>query len=159
MVLISQVKLDFGVDIGSRMLSVHARRLNAPQVCYGNKSALIPELADWNMTNKYFFRCVPNTNWSRLDLSGKAIPEKAWSSFEDALKLCGMDQTTAHPNGPFRSILLGNGDDAENDRSIERTMREIATLGVQILLVVLPFKSTTIYARVKFWADLKFGMV
>lgn len=159
MVLISRVKLDFGVDIGSRMLSVHARRLNAPQVCYGNKSALIPVLADWNMTNKWFFRCVTNTNWSQLNLSGKAIAEETWSSFENALNLCGMKQITAHPNGPFRGFLPGNGDDAENDRSIERTMREISTLGVQILLVVLPFRSATIYARLKFWADIKFGMV
>ncbi len=69
----------------------------------------------------------------------------------------GKDKT--FPTSWVRRKIVGIGDENANDKEIQEKMEQISKTDVEILLVVLPFKSAPIYARVKYWADVKYGKI
>ena len=139
------------------MLLVHARHLAPPRVVYNNSISVTPVLADWNMRNKEFFDPKPIPLWSFLTLGRAQLPQNSRDQFQLALKLCGMGNFKPLFNTGFHALLEGIGDDDRNDRSIREKIDDISKTKVQIILVVLPTKSAPIYARVKYWADVRFG--
>lgn len=141
------------------MLSVHARLLAAPQVLYDKNLSATPELADWNMRHKQFFRRIQITKWSYLSLSGQKLSALSLGYFRQGLQLSGLGEEIPDPYDGFHRRLPGHGDDDLNDGVIRDIMGEISKTEAKILLVVLPIKSKPIYARVKFWADVIFGMI
>ncbi len=154
----SREKEAFGITVDSKMLSVHARLLDAPQIIY-NDELVTPQLANWNMIRKQFVHPGPISTWSRLNLSGERLPEKYLEDFQSALEKCGMGKTRPFLHHGFEGKLSGFSDDNANDKEIQEKMEQISKTDVEILLVVLPFKSTPIYARVKYWADVKYGKI
>ena len=154
----SREKGAFGITVDSKMLSVHARLLAAPHILYKDE-LVTPQLANWNMIRKQFVHYVPISKWSRLNLSGERLPEKYLEDFQSALEKCGMGNTRPFPYHGFEGMLPGIGDDNANDKRIQEKMEQISKTDVEILLVVLPFKSAPIYARVKYWADVKYGKI
>ena len=109
--------------------------------------------------NEKFFEPKPITRWSYLNLTNKPLSKHSFTGFQNALKLCGMGREDPDPNGGFKALLGGNDDDNKNDKSIRDVMEKISKEKMEIVLVVLPVKSAPLYARVKYWADFKFGMI
>lgn len=149
----------FGITIDPKMLSVHARRLPIPQVNYNGKKFVKPELADWNMRYKQFFQRIQISEWSYLSLCDQKLSAQSLGYLRQGLANSGMGEGTTKPHEGFHGNLPGYGDDDQNDKVIRDIMEEISKTKAKILLVVLPFKSKPIYARVKFWADVEFGMI
>ena len=139
------------------MLTVHGRLLTAPQVQY-NKERKIPSHAEWNMINLKFHEVKPMPRWSYLCMGGGRLPDESQGQFMNALAICGMGSATPFPPTGFHAPLRGIGDDDTNDVAIHNVMQEVLKLQVPILLVVLESPSAAIYARIKYWADTKFGM-
>ena len=152
-------KRAFGITVDPNMLLVHARLIAPPMISYCDDRSLTPRLADWNMIGKEFFKGIQMTRWSYLNLSDKELSKQSLTGFRDALKVCGMGQEIPHPSMEFKAQLPGNGDDDQNDELIRGKMEEMSKNEVGIVLVILPSRSAPLYARVKFWADVKFGMI
>lgn len=152
------IKNAFGITVGTKMLPVHARLLPVPSVMYHNAS-VAPNNAEWNLHKKYFFRHVPIDKWSYLTLGKTWIKDPVWNLFQPALKACGMGEVQPDPFEGFRADLPGNGDNDMNDAAIRGAMSSAQKLGIRILWVVIPFYSAPIYARVKYWADVIYGML
>lgn len=140
------------------MLLVHARLLTPPSINY-RKGSLTPELADWNMIGQNFFESEPITRWSYLNLSNEQLSNDFANKLQNALAKCGMKRKNPDPARGFQVQLGPNGDDDQNDKLIRDVMEEMSKTEVRIVLVILPFKSAPLYARVKYWADVKFGMI
>lgn len=150
----------FGITVSTKMLSVHARILPAPLVKYHEQS-LTPKLAEWNLHGKKFISHVSmSTNkWSYLSLSGQEITNEHWHDFETALSSCGMGDCVPDPWRGFEARLHGPSDDDENDSAIHTAIQNAKDNSVRMLWVILPSKSAGIYARIKYWADVKIGML
>ena len=147
----------FGIAIDPTMLTVHGRILNAPRVQYNNEIR-DPTHAEWNMIGLNFHVVGSMTEWSYLCVGRATLPDESMGQFMGALHLCGMGNARPSPPGGFRAELLGSGDDDTNDKAIHDALEEVQKLSIPILLVVLESPSAAIYARIKYWADTKFGM-
>ena len=141
------------------MLLVHARLLDPPSIKYRNESFLTPELADWNMIGKKFFRSEPITRWSYLNLSNEQFSKHSFKIFQDALAKCGMGRDYPDPAMGLQAQLVGNGDNNQSGNLIRNMIERMSKTKVTVVLVILPFKSAPLYARVKFWADVKYGTI
>ena len=154
----SRQKALFSINVDPRMLSVHARLLKAPSVVYKGKIPFTPRLANWNMIGgKKFFESAETAEWSILNLSNLTVSKKDWETFSEARRSCGMKDT--QPVDVLSARLPGLLDDDQNDEIIRNKIEDFSKKTGGILLVVLPSKSAPIYARVKFWADVKYGTV
>jgi hypothetical protein len=151
------IKAAFGVTISSKMLSVHARLLPVPSVMYHNAS-FTPKLAEWNLQQRFFVRHVPIDKWSYLTF-GKKITDEVWAFFQGALKACGMGEIDPDPYDGFHANVSEHSDNDTNDRAIQNAMSIAKKKGVRILWVVLPSNFAPLYARVKFCADVQYGML
>ena len=153
-------KIAFGIRVDPNMLLVHARRLAPPSINYHKKRSSTPNLADWNLIGKNFFEAKQITHWSFLNLTREQFSRQSLTDFKDALKDCGMGREIPDPvDGGFKAQLPGVGDDDQSDDSIREMIERISHREVRIVLVILPVKSAPLYARVKYWADIRFGMI
>ena len=150
------MKNSFGVTVSTKMLSVHARRLPIPSVMYEH-NFLTPDLAEWNLQGKKFINQVPIEKWSYLRLDCPEISDSIWRNFQRALKDCRMGEEQPSTYEGFFARLSGHGDDDKNDKAIGDAIEKAKEKGLRILWVILPYFSAAIYARVKFWADVKCG--
>lgn len=119
------------------------------------------EQAAWNMRNKQFSVPKPIIRWSFLRLLPAAEFGRAHIDiFKQALRAGGLGQ--ADPVGPAGqqgfSAELRQGQDDFNDEKIKAVLGQVAKLNIPFLLVILPAKGPTTYNRIKYWADVKFGI-
>ena len=146
----------FGIAINPRMLTVHGRILTAPQVQYQEKTEISLH-AEWNMSRSNFHKAKSMAQWSYLCVGGATLSDISIRQFRGALKLCGMGDATPSPSRGFRAVLKGSGDDDTNDEAIHNAISAVWELKIPILLVILDSPSAAVYARIKYWADTKFG--
>lgn len=139
------------------MLTVHGRKLKAPQVLYNGKFR-DPHDAEWNMINLNFYNAKPVLTWSYLCVGGATLSQKSIGQFTHALALCGMGKTAPSPPTGFRTRWRGNDDDDKKDVAIHDAFQEASKAKIPILLVILKSKYAVIRASVKYWADTEFGM-
>ena len=156
----SQTLKSFGVTIDTQMLSVHARLLPTPKVMYQHQKSLKPKLAAWNLRGYLFHKAVPIDKWSYLVVDCRYPLDQVWKDFQTALKNCGMGEIDPYPFEGLYAELHGDGDNDFSDKAIRVKIEEAKNrLGLQILWVILPRYSAPIYARVKYWADVIYGML
>ena len=115
-------------------------------------------LAGWNILGMNFVEHVNIHSWSYVLFGFSKIPDKSWKCFQDSLRQCGMGTIQPNPYEGFHAKLLGHGDDDRNDEAIRAVIANAKARGVRILWVILPLYSAAIYARVNFWADIKYGI-
>ena len=146
----------FGVGVDSKMIVIQGRILPAPPVTYGANARIIPTEASWNLRGKRFAKPAKVSKWAFLKLGGARFEKSNLDLFRGALRDYGLG--TEGPTNPqgFHAPLPGP-DDA-NDESIQNVFRTMFQLGIKIVLVVLPSSSAVIYARVKYWGDVKSGI-
>lgn len=146
----------FGIRVDSRMVVVEGRILPPPVLIYGRNANQTTEGGAWNMRGKTFARPHKVTKWSFLRLGNVQLTAEHIKDFKVQLKNYGLgDEAPKIPQG-FTKQLPG-GEDA-NDLAIRDIFKIISEAQLNIVLVVLPWRDQIIYARVKFWADIKAGV-
>lgn len=151
------------MNVGKDMLVVAGRILDPPEVIYKNKASVKTAGASWNMIHKNF--AVPGqiSNWSFLTLGNAKFPQNYLDQFRHALKGTGMGESAPmKPQGAskpgYHAGLPGiEPGSPGNDVSIMNVFRTMMQDKVKFLLVILPSDNAAIYARVKYWADVKAG--
>ena len=123
-------------------------------------SSVKTEQAAWNMRNKQFSVPKPVLRWSFLRLGPAEFGKPHIDIFKQALKAGGLGQ--ADPLSPqgqqgFSASLVLGQDDA-NDDKIKAVLKRVDSLQIQFLLVILPGKGPMTYNRVKYWADVEYGI-
>ena len=98
------------------------------------------------------------SGWSYLCVGKATLPNVSLKQFTGALALCGIEDATPSPPNGFRIVLEGSGDGDRNDKAIHNALNSVWKAKIPILLVILDSPSAAIYARIKYWADTKFGM-
>ena len=142
------------------MLVVMGRVLPTPPLKYKD-SSVQTEQAAWNMRDKQF--CVPKPiiRWSFLRLHRDLKFEKPHIDiFKRALRAGGLGQADpiSLPGKQGFFADLEQGQDDANDEKLRVVLGDIAKARIPFLLVILPAKAAMTYNRVKFWADVKFGI-
>jgi eukaryotic translation initiation factor 2C len=161
----------FGLQITPEMITVPARILNIPPLSYLN-GTVQPSRGSWNMVNKKFSVPMAVKNWSYLIVSGRYTDvghlTNTVRKFKNALDRVGMQAENPKPSNGFVVQLeekQGQGDLrtfetilGENFKALEAKFADAQRNGVKIMLVILPTESADIYARLKFFGDIKFGI-
>lgn len=143
------------------MITVPARILPATPLMY-KKNQVMPKSASWNMANRQFSDAKPVSDWAVLKLflpsnhreNGQVndVDEKI-RAFQRTLQDCGL--VTQSPGKFMKNLSL---DEDQNDKTIQATLEDICKKPVRILLVILPTDNKHTYSRIKYWAEIKFGM-
>ena len=146
------------------MLVVFGRVLPTPPLKYKD-SSVKTEQAAWNMRNKQFAVPKPIIRWSFLRLCPTNTDPIEFGGphieiFRQALRASGLGQATpVSPAGQQGfSVRLEPGQDDANDNNIEAALGQIAKAKIPFLLVILPGTRPFLYNRVKYWADVKYGI-
>lgn len=162
----------FGIEVNTEMITVPARILDSPRVNYGNKN-LQPQRGSWNCANQRF--AVPGRigKWRVLVINrqghrGNALienpqgdmlaPEPLFRTLESSLRDYGlqMGQRVNTDNILLEALTVENRD--SNNRKLRDAYQRAEDLGVQMLFIVIPEADKWLYARIKYWGDVDFGI-
>ena len=162
----------FRLSIKPKMITVNGRILPAPRILYKTaKMETSPRDGSWNMSNLQFTVPMVINNWSYIEFNLPDIQEirseeefrQDLRVFQETLRECGI--SAGRPvYSPTHHINLfadkqGNMNEDKNDQVIRAYFKEIAeTTAARILLVILPTKHAGTYARIKYWADVIYGI-
>ena len=154
--------LQYGVSIGTKMITVPGRVLAPPQVRYG-KTVPFMFPASWNQQDKdrryvKFNAGTAIRSWGAVLIAMRGAPPPAFSSsaqlnetvfeFMNALNELGIN--TPRPNDPQKLELTGPDDPALETALCDRSQPEL-------LLIILPSKTAPLYNRIKHIGDTKAG--
>ncbi|KAL8720464.1 MAG: hypothetical protein Q9225_002689 [Loekoesia sp. 1 TL-2023] len=144
------------------MITVRARILPSVPLQYksGNRPKTFPtSYGSWDIRERFFSEGKQLRNWTYIKFVNNGINRQDVEGFRGILRKSGMnsDEPTP-PNGVLEALLGGRGNEDADDKKIESTMATAATKGLKVLLIILPDKSAFIYSRVKFWAEVKYGI-
>ncbi|KAL8840603.1 MAG: hypothetical protein Q9176_003716 [Flavoplaca citrina] len=155
----------FGLDVIPSMITVNARILPSVSVQYKHKgsiSTVKPDQASWNLKGNQFWKAERLQSWTFIKfvkntINSNDIREKLQKIAEHAGVTSSKPQP---PNGVERPLKfpIGPGTHKENEEIIKRTMAQASQRGLKILFVILPNKNAFIYSRVKFWAEVQYGI-
>ncbi|KAK4696440.1 hypothetical protein P7C71_g1473, partial [Lecanoromycetidae sp. Uapishka_2] len=146
----------FGIRVDSKMVVVEARILPPPALTYGMNASQTTDGGAWNMRGKKFKTPVKVTNWSFLRLGNVLLTPQHIKEFQGQLTAYGIGGEAPKVPQGFSQVLPGG--EHPNDDAIGKIFKVISQAGLKIILVVLPWKDPIIYARVKFWGDVKYGV-
>ncbi|KAK5312024.1 hypothetical protein LTR70_008457 [Exophiala xenobiotica] len=150
---------NFGVEVDTTMVTVSARVLAGVRLEYSGKIQQ-PRDASWNMRDIKFSKGAQMSAWTfvwvRTRQSSGSFDnlqqvDSTVRDFRTIMEKCGV-KVAAHR--PGRELVLNNPEDP--DAEIDQYFSGIAA--VQLVLVILPFKSTPIYNAVKRAGDVKYGV-
>lgn len=146
----------FGIKVDAKMTVIEARILTPPVLTYGKNASQNTDGGAWNMRGKTFAKANKVTSWSFLKLGNVQLTPKHIEDFKAQLKNYGLGNEAPKIDQGFTKALPGGED--PNDIAVRDIFKIISEAGLNIILVVLPFKDPIIYARVKFWGDTKAGV-
>ncbi len=99
-------------------------------------------------------------NWTVVKFARNDIGTPDIAKFREYARSCGVgSDEPAHPDGHLVELQTGKFNQDADDKVIEGILQTAAGKGMKVLLVFLPSVDPFIYSRVKFWAEVKFGMV
>lgn len=153
--------LQYGVSIGTKMITVPGRVLAPPQVRYG-KTVPFMFPASWNQQDrdKRYIKFNAGTtirSWGAILIAMRGSPTAFSSSaqlnetvfeFKNALNELGIN--TPKPNDPQKLELAG-----PDDPALEAGLRDRSQ--PELLLIILPAKTAPLYNRIKQIGDTKAG--
>ena len=147
----------FGVRVDSKMVVVKGRILQAPHLTLGgSKGPVRPTGASWNMRGRTCAKAVEVVKWSYLRLGLARFDSTNLKTFREALSACGLGkENPVNPQGFHAPLPIA--EDA-CDSEILKIFTTLSRAKVKIVLVVLPFDSNLLYARVKYCGDVKTGI-
>ena len=99
-------------------------------------------------------------NWTVVKFGRNDIGAPDIAKFREYARNCGAgSDEPAHSDGILVELRTGKFNQESDDRAIEGILQTAAEKGMKVLLVFLPSVDAFIYSRVKFWAEVKFGML
>ncbi|RUP47040.1 Piwi domain-containing protein [Jimgerdemannia flammicorona] len=154
----------FGVRMGRNMVSIQARVLPEPFLQYG-KSSVKPSGGTWNMASKKFFNPAMLSNWVVLSfVDERNLPFEEVNHFVGQLVKeganLGMKIATESTANTWLSIrnASAQGDIAQ---AISEAVKPNLRYGAlpELLICIMPDKTSPIYTIVKHEADCKYGVM
>ncbi|KAI7304111.1 Piwi-domain-containing protein, partial [Hortaea werneckii] len=161
----------WGFQVGVDMITVPGRVLNNPQIKYGSKS-VTPRGGSWNCADVKFARPGRMGKWAVLVVNhngpkGSALnpqprdglaPEPLFSSLEGFLKKYGLQMAQRQNTQNLTLDPLSLQNRATNNRQLEQIFSRAESNGIYFLFVVIPDYDAWLYARIKYFGDVKFGI-
>lgn len=99
-------------------------------------------------------------NWTVVKFGRNDIGAPDIAKFREYARNCGVgSDEPAHSDGILVELRTGKYNQESDDRAIEGILQTAAEKGMKVLLVFLPSVDAFIYSRVKYWAEVKFGML
>jgi hypothetical protein len=153
----------WGFRVETQMITIPGRVLEAPVVNYGagGKGKIQPRFGAWNSANQIFHTPGTFPKWQVVAVNGciDGSHKPVVDRFAAHLAGCGMRMGQL---GPLARIELNNMWDVRNrdlnDEKIRNSFATAAKNGCGIQLVVLPDQDKWLYARIKYWADVVYGV-
>ncbi|KAI4283554.1 MAG: hypothetical protein L6R38_002084 [Xanthoria sp. 2 TBL-2021] len=155
--------LEFGVKVAPSMLTVRARILPPVPIQYKsgrNPKTFTTSNGSWNMAGGTSFSDGRYLrNWTVVKFARNDIGRPDIAKFREYARNCGVgSDEPAHPDGILVELQTGKFNQDADDKAIETILQTAAEKGMKVLLVFLPSVDAFIYSRVKFWAEVKFGI-
>lgn len=161
----------FGFRVGTVMLTVPGRVHDSPQIKYAGRD-MKPFNSSWNCANQKFVRPARLGNWQVLVINRPGSPalaqarqddrrlgpEPLFSELESFLKAYGiaMGSRVKTQNIMLDQLSLQNR--PSNNRKLEQAFSNADQTGVHVLLVILPEVDRWLYARIKYYGDIQYGI-
>ncbi|KAL8669539.1 MAG: hypothetical protein Q9168_005871 [Polycauliona sp. 1 TL-2023] len=157
----------FGLGVIPKMITVNARVLPSVPVQYKYKGGMksgssSTSRGSWNMIDRQFTVARPLSNWTVIKFVDNDLNLADWARFRNDAAATGMEPGPMTPSAGVISKLQHPFDNFENqsanDKEIERIMSIAYENGLKMLLVILPDNNAFNYSRVKFHAEVQFGI-
>lgn len=165
----------FGVSVDTQMVVVPGRILDGPRVTYGANKNITPRLASWNLASVKFAvpGRIPRWQVVVLNLQGRGprgnalfdnpqggmlAPEALFNELGRTLTAYGLNMSQRAPTQTVSMEPLAIENRQSNDRRIREVYQKAEDQEVRFLFVVLPDVDKWLYARIKFYGDVEFGI-
>ena len=152
----------FKINIPSELIAVPARVLPAPDVLYGQKKTRQVTDGGWNMTGMQVSQPGNLKSWKPVFVRFSAnFPvnqedgPKAVQQFVAGLRSLGMGVEA--PLAAASMLRLPELYEENFDMSV-KSIFERDRGSVKYYIIFLPFKSVLLYERIKYWADVVYGV-
>ena len=155
----------FGLQITAQMLTVEGRILSPPSVAYRAKT-ISPVSGSWNMRFQKFSVGAHVEKWTFLkvqmgevDQTDDILPGLI-EEFKTAMEKCGL--RVKAPKSPTKGLVLKLDLLRPNthDAAIDQCFSDICkTNTTKMLLIVLPNKNQALYSRLKYFGDVRYGLM
>ena len=162
----------FGFGVNTNMISVPGRILDSPRVTYGNR-AMQPQRGAWNLAGQKFATPGRLGKWQALIINrqgprGNALidnpqgdmlgPEPLIQLLERELRSYGAAMGQRVPTQRIVLDALTVDNRNSNDRKVRDAYQKAEDQDVRMLFVVLPEADRWLYARIKYYGDIAFGI-
>jgi hypothetical protein len=153
----------WGFRVATHMITIPGRILEAPMIQYGAgpKGRVYPKSGSWNSAEKQFHTPGSFARWQIVAINGALDGRHAdvAKRFENHLKGCGLNMGGL---GKLGMIDLRDMRDPRNrdynDEMIRRNFETAQQNRCNIQLIALPDQDKWLYARIKYWADVVYGV-
>lgn len=154
----------FGFSVNPEMITVPGRILEPPQLKYGART-VHPNAGSWNCANQKFVEGGRFNKWQVLVINtadGNALQnpsEPLAKALEVHLKGYGINMGQRKvPNETLALGLLDSANRSSNDRALKKVFESAQKSGVSMMLVIFPSADRWLYARIKYFGDVDFGV-
>ncbi len=157
----------WGFRTGVDLITVPGRILKAPKVVYGNRKDETPRIGSWNLSQVQFYKPGRLRRWQVIvfnidEQRGNALtpgdPEPLFNELGRTLGRYGIKMDQRGPTQTVTLEPLTEVNRATNDRAVETVYRNAKKNNVSLLFFVLPRADKWLYARIKYWGDIKAGI-
>ncbi|KAK3065140.1 hypothetical protein LTR53_018278, partial [Teratosphaeriaceae sp. CCFEE 6253] len=156
----------WGFRLGVDMITVPGRILNNPKVIYGQRKEERPTMGSWNLRQTQFFKPGRFSSWQVLVIDGdrgRALrnvdgAESLFTKLGNSLKNYGLQMGQRLPTQTVSLSALVEANRPTNDSALEQAFRAALGNNVNMLFIVLPAFDRWLYARIKYYADIKAGI-
>ena len=147
------------------MLTVDGRILTPPSLSYAANKSVSPSSGSWNMIQQKFSAGARIGNWSYFKIQfGDRDPLNTplpglMREFRTMMESCGLRVEAPNPAAGFPDLKLNPSQPHTHEVAIDQWLSNVRNKsGTRTLLVVLPIKTQTLYASIKYLADVRYGL-
>ncbi|KAL8789958.1 MAG: hypothetical protein Q9213_000844 [Squamulea squamosa] len=155
--------VDFGVKISPQMITVRGRILPPVPILYKSgksQKTVTTSNGSWNLaggTNFSYGKYL--RDWTYIKFADNGIGKLDVAEFRRYMRDAGVgSDEPMHADGILAELRTGKMNQDADDKVIESNIRTAAEKGLKVLLVFLPSVDAFIYSRVKFWAEVHYGI-
>jgi eukaryotic translation initiation factor 2C len=162
------VQASFGVGVSTSMVTVPGRVLSAPAIKYRGNDTEVPRSGSWNMSKVRFTSSATIPAWTYLWIKRAGRPgqieennllKPVVTRFHEIMNASGLNAPAPTVPGPTVMLDAANATQT-NDQLIVSMMQRIAAneKRVGLLFVLLPDTDAAVYNKVKYAADVLYGI-
>jgi len=155
----SEFVVESGMQIDTNPLQINARRLNVPRVLYGVGGTANVRDGGWNVVGKQLSSPKTFNSWAVIDFVSDKLDMKQIEDRVRALSSC-CQQLGMGPS--VRPLAIERGNAHFPEESLKKLLDSIinrAKPETFILIVILPNSAGPIRNAVKYWGDVKYGVM